>query len=250
MDSATLLLIVAGACAAGFVQGLSGFAFAMTAMAFWAWGVDPQLAAVLVVFCSLIGQVLTLASARRGFNLKRTLPFIVGGALGVPVGAWVLPHIDQLMFRAVIGGFLAVWCPLMLVAGGRARVRVESRAADGGFGFVGGVMGGLGGLSGAAPTLWCTLRNWDKDAQRAVIQWFNLAMHCMTLTAYAAGGLITAERVRWFLVAVPAMLVPTLLGAKLYARISDAAFRRLVLALLSASGIALLASSVPRLLMS
>jgi len=44
------------------------------------------------------------------------------------------------------------------------------------------------------------------------------------------------------------MLVPTLLGARLYVGISDLAFRRIVLGLLTLSGIALLASSLPKLL--
>jgi hypothetical protein len=46
----------------------------------------------------------------------------------------------------------------------------------------------------------------------------------------------------------PAMLVPTLLGARLYVGISEARFRQIVLGLLTASGVALLASSLPRLL--
>ena len=41
------------------------------------------------------------------------------------------------------------------------------------------------------------------------------------------------------------VLVPVLLGARLYVGISDAAFRQLVLALLTASGLALLAGSLP-----
>jgi hypothetical protein len=44
------------------------------------------------------------------------------------------------------------------------------------------------------------------------------------------------------------VLVPVLLGARLYIGISDAAFRQLVLALLTASGVALLAGSLPTLL--
>lgn len=35
-------------------------------------------------------------------------------------------------------------------------------------------MGGLGGITGAAPALWCTLRGLERDAQRAVVQNFNL----------------------------------------------------------------------------
>ena len=50
------------------------------------------------------------------------------------------------------------------------------------------------------------------------------------------------------LVAIPAMVIPSLLGAKLYTKISDVAFRRLILIILSATGIALLISSVPKLI--
>lgn len=46
-------------------------------------------------------------------------------------------------------------------------------------------------------------------------------------------------------IVAPAMLVPTLLGAKLYIGISEARFRQIVLGLLTASGMALLASSLP-----
>lgn len=38
-------LLVVGAAVAGFVQGLSGFAFSMVAMSFWVWGIDPHVAA-------------------------------------------------------------------------------------------------------------------------------------------------------------------------------------------------------------
>jgi len=49
------------------------------------------------------------------------------------------------------------------------------------------------------------------------------------------------------LVAV-ALLVPVLLGSRLYVGLSEAAFRKLVLALLSLSGLAMLVAAVPRLL--
>jgi tetrahydromethanopterin S-methyltransferase subunit F len=44
------------------------------------------------------------------------------------------------------------------------------------------------------------------------------------------------------------MLVPTLLGAKLYHGISEARFRQIVLGMLTASGVAMLVASVPKLL--
>src|SRR5260221_6589086 len=65
MDS-LLVYVILGAGAAGFTQGLSGFAFGLTAMAFWAWAVPPQLAAPMVVFGSLLGQMLAVGSLRPG----------------------------------------------------------------------------------------------------------------------------------------------------------------------------------------
>ena len=57
MDS-VYLVVTLGAVIAGFVQGLSGFAFGLVAMSFWAWVLDPRLAATLAVFGALVGQIL------------------------------------------------------------------------------------------------------------------------------------------------------------------------------------------------
>ena len=122
------------------------------------------------------------------------------------------------------------------------------RLADGGIGMIGGILGGLGGFTGTPVTLWYTLRGWDKDSGRAVLQTFNIAMHALTLTVYALNGLVTADLGWLCLWAVPAMVLPALIGIRLYDRIDDAAFRRLILMLLLASGVVLLATSLPRLL--
>ena len=81
-----------------------------------------------------------------------------------------------------------------------------------------------------------------------MFQVFSLSMQSLTLAIYSASGLITRETLSLFALVAPAMIVPTLLGVRLYARFSDAAFRRLILVLLSLSGIVLLVASVPRLM--
>jgi uncharacterized protein len=70
----------------------------------------------------------------------------------------------------------------------------------------------------------------------------------LTLMIYAASGLITRETVWLFAIVAPAMVVPTLIGVRLYSRFSEAGFRQLILVLLGLSGIVLLIASVPRLL--
>ncbi|BDB27083.1 hypothetical protein CTP10_R44880 [Cupriavidus sp. P-10] len=81
-----MLIVITGAAVAGFVQGLSGFAFGMVAMSFWAWAIEPRLAAAMTVFGALTGQLLAAASVRRGLSWRRLWPFVAGGVAGIPLG--------------------------------------------------------------------------------------------------------------------------------------------------------------------
>lgn len=243
-----LILVVAlGAALAGFVQGLSGFGFGLTAMALWAWTLEPRLAAALSVFGALVGQVLAAFTVRRGWDARALAPFIAGGLAGLPLGLYLLPRLDVPMFKATLGLMMVIVCPLMFFAGRLPRVQ-GGAAGDALAGAAGGVMGGLGGFTGVVPTLWCTVRGFDKDRQRAIIQNFNLAMQVVTFGSYLATGIIEPRMLPLLAIVAPAVIVPVLLGARIYLGISDVAFRKVVLGLLSASGVALLASSAPVLL--
>lgn len=248
MPVSTYLVVALGAGVAGFVQGLSGFAFSLVALSIWAWVIDPKLAAVLAVSGSLTGQVVAAVTVRRGFDLKRLAPFLLGGLAGIPLGVLLLPRLDADWFKALLGVLLMVWCPVMLFAKDLPRIAFGGRIADAAVGLAGGVMGGLGGFTGVLPTLWCTLRRYERDVQRTIIQNFNLAMLAVTMASYLASGVVTRSMLPMLAVVLPAMLLPTLLGTRAYLGISEAAFRRLVLSLLTASGIALAATAIPRIL--
>ena len=88
--------------AGGFVQGFSGFAFGLTAMAIWAWSIEPILAGPLVAFGTLFGQLLSISTVRHRLDARLIWPFVAGGILGVPLGVALLPHLDLLAFK--LGG--------------------------------------------------------------------------------------------------------------------------------------------------
>lgn len=247
MDS-TVTVIAVGAVVAGFVQGLSGFAFGLVAMSIWAWSVEPRLAASLAVFGALTGQVIAAVTVRRGFDWGRLTPFLAGGLVGVPIGLWLLPRLDVPLFKAFLGTLLVVWCPAMLAAARLPRVTAGGRVGDVLAGTAGGVMGGVGGFAGAVPTLWCLLRGFERDAARAVVQNFNLAMLSVAFIGYLASGFVTLAMAPLLGLVAVAVLVPVLLGTRVYIGLSEQAFRRIVLVLLTLSGIALLVSSLPVLL--
>jgi len=241
------LLVIGGSAIAGFVSGLAGFAFGLVAMVFWAWTLPPQMIGPMLVVGSLGGQVLTVGTVRRSIRVKLIAPMLAGGLIGVPIGAALLPWLDPVVFRLGVGVLLIVYCGLMLLAANLPTITISatrSVLADGGIGVIGGILGGVAGLVGPAPTVWCMLRGYPKDSQRAICQTFFIVMQTLTLVMYSVNGLISAETLVLFAWMMPSSLLFAWLGSRLYLRLSDHAFRRMLFVLLLASGVALLGSSL------
>ena len=242
--TADQLLIVAGAFAGGFVNGLTGFGTGMTALVLWLHALPVTVAATLVLVCSVAAQIQSLPSIWHALDMKRLAPFLIGGLAGIPLGTWLLVQVSVGTVKFWVGLVVTVYCSVMLLGSFRPKVAWGGRAADGVIGLLGGILGGLAGLSGALPTIWASLRDWNKDARRAVFQGFNLTILSASLVVHAAAGLVTPELGRAALIALPGTLIGAFLGQHIYRRLDDHGFDRLVLAILLVAGIALLWSAL------
>jgi hypothetical protein len=85
-----------------------------------------------------------------------------------------------------------------------------------------GVLGGITGLAGLPVTVWCGLRGWPKDRQRAIFQPVAVAIFLMSAAWLGIRGVVSADTIRLFLLGLPALLADTWLGMKLYGRLDDA----------------------------
>jgi uncharacterized membrane protein YfcA len=237
-----------GAAVGGLVQGISGFAFAMVAMAIWVWGVDPALAAVMAVFGGLTGQIISVIRVRRGWHLQLLWPFVLGSAIGIPIGTRLLPLLDANRFKLVLGSLLVVCCSAMLATDNLPHFKRGGRLADAFVGLLGGVMAPLSGFSGLAPALWCTLRGYTKDAHRAVLQNFNLVVLAATFASLVASGRAHAGLFPQMGVVAGSLVLPSLYGSKIYIGMSPVAFKRGVLWLLILAGTVMLMASLKTML--
>jgi uncharacterized membrane protein YfcA len=232
-------LVVAGAGFAGLVQGMTGFAFSIVALSFWAWALAPETAAPLAVLGALTGQLTTLLTVRRGFEWGRIAPFVFGGLFGVPMGVFILHNIDPTRFRFVLGVLFTLYGLYGLAAPEGRKLKFGGRSLDAVVGGVGGALGGLGGLSGSVPAIWTQMRGWKRDLRRATMQVYNIAMHCLTLTIYSRTHALNATSWKLFAITAPLMLLASVYGARLYKRVSERGFARLVLVLICVSGLTL-----------
>jgi uncharacterized membrane protein YfcA len=243
-----LWVLAGGAAVAGLVQGISGFAFAMVAMSIWVWGVDPQLAAVMAVFGGWTGQVISVIRVRRGWYPSLLWPFVLGSAVGIPIGTRLLPMLDANRFKLVLGGMLVVCCTAMLATKRLPSVKSGGRPADAAVGLLGGIMAPLSGFSGLAPALWATLRGYTKDEHRAVLQNFNLVVLSATLASLIWSGRARAEHLPQMGVVAASLVAPAVWGSKIYIGMSPIAFRNGVLWTLVFAGLTMLASAAKNLM--
>jgi uncharacterized membrane protein YfcA len=235
-----LLVVLAGAFLAAFAVGLAGFADALIASAVWLYVLAPIQAVPLILATGIVIHFISLAYLRRHVDFYRLWPFLVGGAMGVPFGAWLLRHSEPEPFRMAVGVVLVGYSAVALVGSRLSVVRVGGRGADGAVGLIGGLLGGYAGLSGVVPTIWSGLKGWGKDTQRGVYQAFILAMHGMALAWLASAGVLDERLLTRFLWCLPVLALGTWLGLKLYQHVDERRFRQLILVLLLCSGAALL----------
>lgn len=237
LEQAAIILI--GALAAGFVNGLTGFGTGLTALGIWLYALSPAAAASLVITTSVASQLQTLPVVWGQIDWRRAWRFTVPGILGVPVGALLLTHIDARTFKLGVGWFLVVYSGIALARFVPRLPHWGGRSADAGVGFVGGVLGGLAGLSGALVVMWTDVRGDSKDARRSLLQVFNLVVLAAALMGHAVAGHLGTGVLIATLTALPGTMIGALIGTRLYARLGDGGYRRIVLALLLASGLAL-----------
>jgi hypothetical protein len=243
MQPVAYALLFVGALAGGFVSGLAGFGTALMALSIWLYVLPPSAAVPLVLICSVIAQSATLPSMWKSFDLTLVWPFLIGGLLGVPLGTMLVAHADPNVFKLTVGILLLVF-PTALYFSAPMAFDVGGKIADGIVGFIGGILGGLAGLSGPPPILWASVRGWGKDERRGVFQTFNWTVLFVALCLQAASGLVAREVIWLAALALPATILGSWIGARLYRALSDRNFRDIVLGMLFLSGAILVWNSV------
>lgn len=221
------------------VAGVAGFAFGLIASAIWLHVISPAQSAPLIAAFAILIQGTTLWKLRHAIQWSRLLPFVVGGAVGIPIGALALSWASPTQMSVFIGVALILFSIFSLARPNLPAVKGGS-LADGVVGFLSGGFGGGTGLAGIPVIVWASLRRWSKDEQRAVFQPVVVAVFVMTLIWLGGTGVVTAETVRLFWIGLPAVLIGTWLGLKLYGKLDERGFRIVVLVLLLVSGLTLL----------
>src|SRR5712692_5046566 len=215
---ATIAIYLAATFVAALVTGVAGFAFGLIAAAVWLHILTPVQTAALIIAFGLVVQGFSVCKLRHALRWSRLWPFLAGAALGVPLGVSILGWSRPNHVRDAVAVVLVLYSVHGLARPDVKPVTTGGAAADAGVGFLNGILGGLTGLAGILATIWCGMRGWPKDEQRAVFQPIGVAVFAMSALWLGVRGSVSADIGWLFLLGLPALLAGTWAGLKLYGK--------------------------------
>ncbi len=234
--------VIAGSMAGGLINGLAGFGTALFALGFFLIVMPPLQAVAIVVVLSVVTGLQGLWVVRRAITAQpaRLARFLLPALVGIPLGVALLGMIEARTLKLVIAGMLLLYGGYFSMRARLPRFERPTPVLDILVGFAGGILGGAAALSGALPMMWCALRPWPKHETRAVLQPFNVVVLAVTTVLLALKGAYTRETLIYLAVALPASLLAAQIGIAVFRRLTDAAFRRLMIVMTFVSGAVLL----------
>lgn len=239
LSAQSLVLFLVATFVGGLTSGLAGFAMGLVVSGVWLHIITPLQTVTLIAGYGLLTQSYATWTLRHALNWRRVAPFVITGAIAIPLGTLLLTYVDPAWVRIGVGVLLLVYSVYGL-ARPHFRPIAAGLPADLGIGFANGLLGGLTGLSGVIITIWCQMRVAGKDAQRTIFQPVNVAVMAVNVVSLGVAGAITRPTVELYLLGLVPLSAGLWSGLKLYGKLDDSAFRKLILLLLLASGIVLI----------
>jgi uncharacterized protein len=229
------LSFAAAACAAllaGALRGFSGFGSALV--------LSPSLSALYgpdvgVPAALLIDLALSIGLVRPALGLadrRRVGVLCAAATLTIPIGAWLLVTVDERTLRWAICAVVVV--AVAVLGSGWRYSRRPHAAATASAGVVSGLLTGSTGVAGP-PVLFLELSGADPvERLRANFIVYFAWVGAVALAAFAVSGALSVTVVAVSGALVVPYLAAAFVGARLFRRTGEGAYRRLALAVLVA----------------
>lgn len=237
--AAIILLAATASC----IQALSGFGFSLFIVPFLSLLIGPKDTVVLANLLSVMVNLIQFPRLRHSIERKTAFILALGSYAGMPVGLAVLLLIDPVALKLLIAVSVILFT-LLIMRG--LRIHGGGHPGDLATGFVSGILNTSTSMSGPPIVLYLQGKGLTPAAFRSTTNAFFLVTAVGAVGLLFASGSVKPWVLGAFLLAMPAAEGGRMLGNRLFDRIDETRFRRLVYAILLLSATVALLSALPR----
>nr|WP_279355761.1 sulfite exporter TauE/SafE family protein [Fundidesulfovibrio agrisoli] len=226
------------AALAGFTQGFAGFGSTLVAMPLLVAMLGVRTAVPVGCLMAVTINVMLTQRLRHHIQGGAVRRLLLGAVPGMAVGGLMLRDAPDSALKALLGATI-----LALTAQSLRPPRCDGPPRKGWAtvaGLVSGCMGVSIGVNGPPIVAWVACQPWGRDAARATLTTYFLLAGIGAVGVQGLQGLVTPPVLAMYAWSMPALALGLYSGAALCGRVGDKAFRRVLLALLAASGLAML----------
>lgn len=240
MFELTLIPICAMFILSGLIYGMFGFGYVLVSVVLLGFLISVKIAVPMVAAQVVVLAGWMLYGLRRHLRKRIVLPILVGLPFGLPLGVYLLHVLTEESIRRLLGSVVllyALWSSLKV---SRTTSALRSDAWGLVAGFLSGIIGGAILAAGPIIVIYLTLRGLRKEEFKATFLLWSVAQSCLLIPFYTMAGMLTSRAFLWGAIALPFAGVGLLVGMKLFEKVKEQVFYRLVIVLLALSGVHLL----------
>jgi uncharacterized membrane protein YfcA len=234
MPAAPLPLVYAMAVvlAAGVVRGFAGFGFSALTVAGMSLFFPPAQVVPAVFVLEVLASISMLRAVWRDIDWAWLKPLLIGNAIAIPLGVWMLAIVPEAPLRATVS--LVILAAAILLLTGFHPPWKDSSPLRFGTGLVAGLLNGLAAIGGMAVAVMLFATTISGAAARATLIALFFATDLYSLAWAGGHGLLDRALVAWVAWLVVPMLVGIWIGSRHFLKVDEAGFRRGVLSVLTA----------------
>jgi uncharacterized membrane protein YfcA len=221
----------------GILRGFAGFGTGLLLVPMLAIIYTPVEAVAILLLLASAGGFQLLPGAWRHADWRTVLPITVAVVVATPLGAWALIVGDPQLVKRGIGAVI-VFSALLMLSGWTYR-GPRGAGVSALFGLVGGMMTGFGGIGGPVTYLYLISQPGPAQVLRSNVVVTSVTTLSFAVLSILVGGALHLETALRAAVLFAPYVLGQAVGARLFRRTPDAAFRRVVLIVLMVIGLSL-----------
>jgi len=238
-----LVILSLLAMMASFIVGVVGFGFAVFLMSFFPLMLGVKFANVLVSLAGIATAVYLLVPLCREIHWGALVRVLVGTAVGIPVGVWILVKVNARVLTIALGSFIFLYVLYELIFRQRHGRHVPLFLGYGA-GFLGGAFSGAITAGGPPVVAFLSSLDLDKRSAKATVLAYITAASFYKLFFLVYFDFITGRVLRYTAILLIPSFIGMLAGKSLFKRMSTETFRRIVLGILFGAAVLIILKGV------